>query len=132
MNKEVTFPIATLLKEKNFPYYCKSGYTEKGVVYLHQGGQELVRNGEEYYEGRNYEGDDFYCSAPTIADVVMWLYEKYDIWISVEPPFPRRNVLWEYYIQSAEDRSLMHQNSGYDSPTEAYEAAIEYVLNNLI
>ena len=71
-------------------------------------------------------------NAPTIADVVMWLYEKYGIWIGVEPPFHKKIVLWEYYIQKSEYRTLLGQNSGYDSLTEAYEAAIHYCLTNLI
>ena len=68
------------------------------------------------------------CSAPTIAEVVMWLYEKHGIWISV----------WRYrdYAAACNDcYSFKHNYSGsttFKTPTEAYSAAILYILNNLV
>jgi hypothetical protein len=139
MTTPVKFELAKLLKEKGFDKYCTSGYTESGDVYLHQGGQEPVKNGHGYYEGRNYNGGEFYCSAPTIAEVVMWLYEKHGIWISVSITIQK-----EYYYQCIDitgkkdstknnyPSRICKPGNYYNSPTEAYEAAIEYTLNNLI
>lgn len=87
-----------------------------------------------------------------ISDVVMWLYEKHSIWITVN-----RVVLgsdeWGYgYVISYlpkefEDvkRRCLHlvikesfkegigsYTGAWNTPTEAYEAAIEYCLTNLI
>ena len=68
------------------------------------------------------------CSAPTIAEVVMWLYEKHGIWISV----------WRYrdYASACDDYiSFKHNYSGittFKTPTEAYSSAILYILNNLV
>lgn len=68
---------------------------------------------------------------PTIAEVVMWLYEKHEIWISVV-----RNdtkdlfnyvITWHNGICENESRG-----KGYQIPTEAYEAAIKYTLENII
>ena len=111
MNTPVSFELAKLLKEKGIIFQTKEYYSSDTKV-----------TSVSYNE----------FAAPTIADVVMWLYEKHEIWISVEPPFPRRIVLWEYYIQKANHRTSLGQNSGYNTPIEAYEAAIKYTLENHI
>jgi hypothetical protein len=69
--------------------------------------------------------------APTIAEVVMWLYEKHGIWVSVLQMLHNgEKVIWyaSYYEQGVGEDIEEY----YDSPTEAYEAAINYVLLNLI
>lgn len=72
----------------------------------------------------------------TIAKVVMFLYEKYGIWIRVTPIPYSDNLThwrWEYMSTKYETRSLVWEKvKDYMSPTEAYEAAIEYTLNKLI
>ena len=80
MNTPVSFPLAKLLNSIGFDKYCRSGYTKTGDRYFHQHEGIIlcsghVRNGESYHNGRYYTGGEFYCSAPTIADVCMWLYE---------------------------------------------------------
>jgi hypothetical protein len=64
---------------------------------------------------------------PTIAEVVMWLYGKYGAWISVDPE--NDTYTWFYTISYFKSGSIF---GNYNSLTEAYEAAIEYCLNNLI
>lgn len=73
---------------------------------------------------------DFKDSYPTITEVVMWLYEKHGIWIGVQPNEPYVDDDWCFTIF----KDLKNNNSleGYNSPTEAYEVAIEYTLKNLI
>ena len=91
--------------------------------------------------------DAFYgiCSAPTIAEVVMWIYEKNRIWISVggdcDYKFRFEIHTWKWY-EIEKTYRLGHtvlgesfwdtSSKAFDSPTEAYEAAIEYCLNKLI
>ena len=60
-------------------------------------------------------------AAPTIAEVIMWLYEKHGIWISVI--HQHNKFFWKFGS---------YQTQEFNSPTEAYEAAIDYTLNNLI
>lgn len=70
---------------------------------------------------------------PTIAEVVIWLYEKHGIWIGVICDVGN-DLLFTFKIYSTkigEERCIVNGNM-YESPTEAYEAAIEYTLNNLI
>ena len=61
----------------------------------------------------------------------MWLYEKHGIWITV-------CVIgadgFGYWLHDRNRKRLNPDNQGgyWLSPTEAYEAAIKYVLENLI
>ena len=64
------------------------------------------------------------CSAPTIAEVVIWLYEKHGIWI-----YAKRGYGWEFVIEKAE---TLNNDGTFNTPTEAYSAAILYTLNSLI
>ena len=117
MNTPISFLTAKLLKEKGFPL--------KNTGYAYNKNSELVDPCFSIWE----------CEAPTIAEVVMWLYEKHGIWISVIDISPS-HILWEYQI-SRKEVGLIYSSSQYPvkhnySPTEAYEAAIEYTLNNLI
>lgn len=66
--------------------------------------------------------------SPTIADVVMWLYKKYGLWIYI-----KQGYKWEWYIETIANRPELKYNDGLEeSPTEAYEAGITYSLKNLI
>lgn len=67
---------------------------------------------------------------PTIADVVMWIYEKHGIWIVSK----KVNGLNKWFAQIYKNNSndLCDTDIVTISPTEAYTAAIEYTLKNLI
>jgi hypothetical protein len=81
-----------------------------------------------------------HCEAPMISDVIVWLYEKYNIWISVQIDttfnkgkhcimiYRDRNVQLGFEVYSIDDDLF----GPYDTPKLAYEAAIEHTLNNLI
>lgn len=134
MNTPVSFEIAKLLKEKEYPQ-------------LNQG---------LYYTKNRERGLDVWCfnnktekpfaqySAPTIAEVVMWLYKKYGIWTEVYPrEFKELNLMWSYTLTKIESTYTINgiefpniekpdDIPTWKSLTEAYEAAINYILNNLI
>lgn len=117
MNTPVSFELAKLLKEKGFDEEIDTIYDSIGMT------------DDNYYLTPNSELVEG-ISAPTIAEVVMWLYEKHGVWISVQPISMHK---WKFYlytnsITSVQNISLVEANS----PTEAYEAAIEYTLKNLI
>ncbi len=134
MNKEVSFPLAKLLKAK--------GYDKKCYKYFHSNfGEEyeytLKGSDGELCTNWNIEKDypqDF-ISAPTIAEVVMWLYEKHGIWIWCDTNSSKK---WIWTINIVEKDNFIQsddlgiQQNPCNSPTEAYEAAILYTLNNLI
>ena len=136
MNTPVNFEIAKLLKEKEFDLKVRSMYCEKKL-----------------YEDTNSKGNyndviwvrtwrkspyDNTVSAPTIAEVIMWLYEKHGIWIQigVGDLFHKDKfyiILKQHNVDRWDLTPLNNEkHSPYNTPTEAYEAAIEYTLNNLI
>jgi len=120
MNAPVNFEIAKLLKEKGcnmntiFVYKTENNTTSVLIP-----------------SGLNAMGGFFSTyPAPTIAEVVMWLYEKHGIWINSEP---RNKTQWKYNIYTKQTASVKNiMLAEHNSPTEAYSAAILYTLNNLI
>ena len=71
-------------------------------------------------------------SAPTIAEVLMWLYEKHGIWIIADPSV--NFECWAPRVFTKSDTNLGKYKGVLElnSPTEAYESAIEYVLKEVI
>jgi len=136
----VDFKIAKLLKEKGFDEQCKYCYeralttqidpesNEPSGPFGWKKGETNLQSGffVNNYDGIDFSNDNWYiCSAPTIAQVVMWLYEKHDIWISVS----------EYLIRPSFYYKIASKKVPYidvDTPTEAYSAAVEYCLTKLL
>jgi len=145
MTEPVSFKIAKLLKEKGFDIPIQHTIANENYVYdiyTKNFTKNISTNAIANWNDEKYEG---ILSAPTIAEVVMWLYEKHGIWIN---PIPRLSS-WIFTIQevrTGNNESLIdidfYESNTYlkfkgvptimNSPTEAYEAAIEYTLNNLI
>ena len=127
MNKEVNFEIAKLLQEKGFDEPCSHAYkeVESPVLYIHRDKKYNNSFKKEWQDSvrKNSHMDNAVIkrySAPTIADVIMWLYEKHGIWIGVG---------------NIDDSTVFRHcfsNIDFNSPTEAYEAAITYTLTKLI
>ena len=135
MIKPVEFATAKLLKEKGFGEPCKEGYylphPEIAVK------ESVIPNIWQLIPVHPLLNQ---IPAPTIAQVIMWLYEKHGIWIQGAFPY---NSKWEWVIFLLKEllegtdgyknvMSLHHEPYTFNSPTEAYEAAIEYALTNLI
>lgn len=127
MNTPVTFEIAKLLKEKE--YEGETSSKEYRSLYYNIVDEKL--HTWEYFQAfKNM------LKAPSIAQVIMWLYEKHGIWI-----FCDRTTTWFWTIQKSTGEYIHHEDqepltdqicNGFNSPTEAYLAAIEYTLKNLI
>ena len=153
MNTPVSFPIAKLLKEKGFDESTESNWWILAKDHSENYNKKLpVDESKIFFTKNSYELElktqidentehNVYhvLKAPTIADVVMWLYEKHGIWIVVNP-HKGENDLGKPFMEfdpevwSFTNECVFH-NTGllyYNSPTEAYEAAIEYTLKNLI
>lgn len=150
LNKPVGFSTAKLLKEKGFDEECKLGW------YLPHSEIAIKNN----IEPNTWQLLPIHfllnqIKAPTIADVIVWLYEKYGIWIGVLPQDKsvidyRDNKNTEYptlpyfisivkyekdctmkeILNSSDEKSDLFLH--FDSFTEAYEKAIEYTLTKLI
>ena len=115
----INFELAKLLKEKGFDEKTYSAYVDTTPF------SESKNDFVEYAFVQNHNKKEHRVSAPTIAEVVMWLYEKHGIWIWVEK---NTNNLFTAWVKT----NIPYTMPDTNSPTEAYEAAIEYVLLNLI
>lgn len=121
MNVPVSFELAKLLKEKGF---------DRPTLLCYDKCDMLSSYVENVFEPKNYNTSGYVKSAPTIAEVVMWLYKKHGIWISVDSN--PENGLFYYCIRKKLHRLRLNETVSYFiTPTEAYEAAIRYVLTNL-
>lgn len=123
MNKEVSFEVKQLLFNKGWRY--ELGLDETGHRVKHSLAEERWNQGHLNYVDI------------TIAEVVMWLYEKHGIWIMVEMTgskkfYPRGRMIDKKGKHHVGDFKYNNERLIYNTPTEAYEAAIEYTLNNLI
>jgi hypothetical protein len=139
----VDFNTAKLLKEKGFNVECRNYYLEKDKA-LHEGFED------EYwgdYRCINWNADVIgikpfqgFVSAPEQWQIVEWLRVKHGIWISVYTMDKwlsndnDRVQIFDYSIKQMK-RGLIDISKKleeFDSPKEAYSAAFDYILNNLI
>jgi hypothetical protein len=123
MNTLVSYQIKELLYSKGWEYSLST--TKENRV------------SNSLAEQRWNEGDLSYVDI-NVFEVVTWLYERHGIWIQ---SFPHDTITaakeWVATILSlqwGEDKEIHNEYKigGCKSPTEAYEAAIDYVLNNLL
>lgn len=125
----VNFKIAKLLRDKGFDEPCKAVYEE-----------EVLRINTlcDYY---NSELSSYVC-APTHQMAMKWLREVHNIFISIVPSevaigvMNYTYVLYKIDIKNSHFTNLSIQGKGNNtnkiSYGEAVEAAIEYVLENII
>ena len=123
MNTPVNFEIAKLLKEKEFNIPTLKSFYKKTFEDVW-----LENSQDEYNRLFNWNKNKDLISRPIISDVVMWLYEKHGIWASVN--YGKGSQTWGYIICENENKENRH--FGFDKLNQAYEAAIEYCLTNLI
>ena len=116
----VTFKQAKWLKEKglnkdSLEIECNQGYDFRGD------GTNMV------YNGRHIEHSLFY-SAPEQWQVVEWLRVNHGIWICIKLRYG-----YEFIIQKTEfPFEIIYRDGTFKSPQEAYSAAFDYILNDLI
>lgn len=142
LNKVVDFSTANLLKEKGFDIPTRQRYfiAEKidSAKFPNLQVDCALHNWNEYDDSSTS-----YYSAPTIAEVIMWLYEKHRVWIDVSLTDNSRHMYFDYTIITSNDRDYndedcfdsakrIYDKDKHSSPTEAYLTAIEYTLKNLI
>lgn len=101
--------------------------------------RQLSKKGyKHYYEGTIEELDsmdkDNQHLYSEIMHVVMWLYEKYGIWIYTKPILDEDgNWIFKGYVKLMNNfKAKEYQTKLLRKPTEAYEAAIKYCLKEII
>ena len=163
MNKPVSFKIAKPLKEVGFDKPCLSFYFEdgqfsenvfRGTVGMDYGSpfevefSELLGNWNDKFLMKKNGDRCFGCdkskgyfetfSAPTIAEVVMWFYEKHGVQLFLDYTYYDGFHYGVKWVRSNGDYGQIWRDNdgetadGGDSWAEAYELAFEYFLSNLL
>jgi len=138
MTTSVSFEIAKLLKEREFNEPSSVIVTNKNKHHLVSGTEHTLLNGMVFTTAKNKGLPDHICSAPTIAEAVMWFYEKHSLWILALPTitgcFAYKIVDVQLNPEKPIERPPYNDISAndYNLPTEAYEAAIKYCLEKII
>ena len=118
-----SFEVAKLMKEKGFNEPCFYYYKDEVLIF------------SPFLKGRNSYQTDTY-SAPTHQMAMAWLREEKNIFIVIEPhAYDYVNEKNESYVCSlwvGDNYYEYIESRDYPSYEEAVEAALKYVLKNLI
>lgn len=136
MNTLVNFETAKLLKEKGF-----DGKIEQGYYLPHPDIAEINNVERDVWILLPYNPLLNQVIAPTIAEVVCWIYSKYDIWVSLIPDSSSGHRLLDRKFSVSMFRFNMNLNVQaeilrkdknilyFNLPENAFEYAIAYILN---
>lgn len=128
----VSIKLAKLLKEKGFDQKCGSYY------------DTVSKSRIKDTPPSNYNGTREAVSIPSIVDVVMWLLEKHEIWIVADllldykrwdfkvVNLKNSNSSIEWYVEQLQIPLEDIIKNSFETPKEAYQAAIYHVLKNMI
>ena len=124
-----SFELSKLLKEKGFDWLCRGFYYKGREV-----AEPYFRSNEgiDNWNEQPLSVRDLWFSAPTHQMAMKWLREVHKIWF----------LIYRDFIKGKWDYAVHHYNYGqefnhgviiyYNSYEEAVEAALKYVLENLI
>jgi len=155
MDTHVTFEQAKLLRSKDFKMLTNHFYSQSGKLFprtVESGNEPVEFEADDFYENFNtilrYEIERTYqtvFSAPEQYQVLEWLRIFHGIWINVSPVFQfnegREDYLdmkgYQYYItvitnNKYDTDKTKAATTNEETPSKAYEKAIDYVLLNLI
>lgn len=129
MIQPVNLEIAKLLKEKGFNEPCDRFIRldnldilnfSDGTKYVYPG----FKNVKEYIKVL----DETMLLAPTIAEVVSWIYKEHNYWISVL----LSDYTFDHSVYHLPPMMLDYWKYDFKTPEEAYIDAIVHVLTFLI
>lgn len=129
------FEVAKLLKEKGFDEpYCNC------YLLLDEGGYTEVEMSDECHQGERYDSESSSWKfgtlllRPTHQMALKWLREVHNIYIDILTYTTGKNIQFRWV--GYEKGRLFSQEEGktiyFDSYEQAIEAALSYVLKNLI
>lgn len=143
----VSFETAKLLKETGFNWKCNHYYMENISGDEHYLLPGSIMYGEDYNKriklnelGVNINTSSGKISAPTQQMACSWLREEYKIHITTEPleMFKQERIVCEpviYLLNDFDDFTLEYKTvrlKECDTNEDAIEAALQYVLTNLV
>ena len=118
--------VSILLKEKGFNEKCRGGYhyefddNDNPIVMLEEWMAQPYNN--------DFVDEGFLCSAPTHQLAMNWLREVHSIYIDIDM-LSGITYWWSVYLL---DKKQGETTISYDTYEDAVEAALKYVLENLI
>lgn len=146
MNNNITedycsFEVSKLLKEKGFNVPCFSYYQLNKKFRFFKREQDIITNWYEKEEYEiNYEGENDFkeakveklagTSRPTYALAIKWIRENFGIHIYNE--ISSNNTYRPKAYELVENKFGIWEGFKYEKPEEATEAALLYILKNLI
>ena len=117
-----SYEVAKLLKEKGFDEKCRNSYNLEGKFYVHT--------------QWHYPVTTIGYVAPTHQIAMAWLREVHNICIVIEPHaydcINEKNSSYVYSLWQGDNYYENPELKSYPSYEEAVEAALKYVLKNLI
>lgn len=124
MNTYVSRQLAELAKEKGFEQKHDVGVVCRITNKVNSSFERTRPITESDIENSWCVFNEIY---PTIADVVMWLYEEHGIWICADRHYDSFIVKRDRIPIDFDGKASFH----YTSPTKAYEAGLEHTLKTL-
>ena len=134
----VSFEIARLLKEKGFNELCNRVYEGPNLKYTTIPISPLMSLGELKVELGGFDPKQLYITndelgdivyaAPTLQMAMKWLREVHSIYIDIDI-LNGVTYWWSIYLL---DKKQGETTISYNTYEEAVEAALKYVLENLI
>ena len=130
--------VSKLLREKGFNEFCYTYYdnTDDSIKRFNKG---LHFNNTSYPWGVPYDINDVkkYIIAPTHQMAMKWLREVHKLAFIISPQWAegdmRNPCRWYWEIRGLEDIGLdVYSNPLCNTYEEAVEAALKYILENLI
>lgn len=130
-----SFEVSKLLKEKGFNCFTHLAFTKDGGWTGYDGGAYSGTGAPQGYNHFNLE--DKYYARPTYYVAIKWIRENFDI--HIEPKVWWGGTVKYQYFASAIQRKgdnwsdkFKPRTKTFNSPEEATEAALRYVLENLV
>lgn len=118
-----------MIENKYVPYkesleFKKLGFNEPCFGYYNNTGNFTLDLGKTNSDCNKMSMYDKYCTALLYQDAIIWLYEKYDIWIEV-----RKSYLPNRFVAVIKNPRVELSNK--NNPLKCYKEAIKYVIKLL-
>lgn len=138
MEDFVPFEIAKKLKDKGFREPCLGWYYPFEVCGFDYKTSIVFNNSA--YRGSNYKDmlvshkDEKYIDAPTISQVLKWLFDEKQLFVNIDCNICDKFGLFFTIYKKGEEtwEACGFDDNYYNKPEEAAIAGIEYALDNLI
>ncbi len=137
----VSFETAKLLRDKGFDGMCFHIYRVDGMQFYcatHRA-QPTTNEKIEEENKKNPKFKVHECTCPTLQMATKWLRENHNLYVTSVPngigeyvfyPWIYKKFEWGWNVLESSLNGF--QNTEFNSPEEACEAAIKYCLENLI